>query len=72
MKYRLIVAAALAALAGAVCARQEGQLSPSPSPGGSPPAAAPVKNANVAAADMGGAVEELTGNFGPGDRKSVV
>ncbi len=50
--------AALAALTLAVtaCSRE----------GGGSGEEAPPPKANVAAADMGGAVEELTGNYGPG------
>jgi hypothetical protein len=45
-------------LSGAVCSRQNSDGTESSSLGG--------PDANVAAADMGGAVEELTGNYGPG------
>ena len=63
----LVALVASASFAGAVCTRQNEQ------PGGTgataTPAAAtpkPTPDANVAAADMGGAVEELTSYFGPG------
>jgi hypothetical protein len=60
---------ALVLLACAACSRQGGE----PSPAGAPAAeeSAPffgtkLTNVNVAANDLGGGVEELTGNFGPG------
>jgi len=54
----------LLVVALAACSRQGGEPSSKDAPAAEQPAPAP--NANVAAADMGGAVEELTGNFGPG------
>src|SRR6266850_3047956 len=51
----------VALLTCAACSRQGGTPS-----GEAAKAIPPPPNANVAAADMGGAVEELTGNYGPG------
>ncbi len=54
----------LAILAGAACSRQGDQATPAE--GAKTGEKAPPENANLAAADMGGAVEELTDNYGPG------
>jgi hypothetical protein len=64
LKTAVIGAVALAAPACAACSRRSGEASPGGVRGTEAPA--PVPNANVAAADMGGAVEELTDNCGPG------
>jgi hypothetical protein len=56
-----------ASLAGAVCSRQKEQSAgtgASATPAADAPK--PIPDANLAAADMGGAVEELTAYFGPG------
>ena len=58
-------------LACAACSRQSGESSPASPAAKSPSAAAPLfgttlTNVNVVANDVGGGVEELTGNFGPG------
>jgi hypothetical protein len=60
-----------ATLTGAVCSRQNEQPSGTAAP--ATPAAdtpKPIPDANLAAADMGGAVEELTSYFGPGFKPS--
>ncbi len=59
-----IAALALVLLALAACSRQGSEPAPTRAPATARPAPAP--NTNLAAADMGGAIEELTGNYGPG------
>ena len=54
----------LAMIAGSACSRQGDQATTTD--GAKAEEEAPPENANLAAADMGGAVEELTGNYGPG------
>ena len=61
MSLRVLGAIALVLLAVGACSHD----TDSPH-AGAKAKAAPPPNANVAAADMGGAVEELTGNYGPG------
>jgi hypothetical protein len=61
MKPAPIVAVAFALL-GAACSQDRG-TSPDSTAAEEPP---PPENANIALADMGGAVEELATNFGPG------
>jgi hypothetical protein len=63
-----VIVASLA-LAATMCGRQGETPPPAPTATAGSPAAAPsiaVPDANLAAADMGGAVEELTSYFGPG------
>ena len=64
MSNRIVSVIALVILAGAACSRQGEEPSPAGNPQSESPA--PVAIVNVAAADMGGAVEELTENYGPG------
>jgi len=71
MRAFLIGSIALVIVAGAACSRQDDEPPAVGTPATQKPAPpaitpAPVANVNVAAADMGGAVEELTGNYGPG------
>jgi hypothetical protein len=69
-----VVVASLA-LAAAMCGRQgePPATTAATAPAGSPAAPAPVAvpDANLAAADMGGAVEEVTTNFSPGATPSL-
>ncbi len=61
-----VIVASLA-LAATMCGRQSEPPSSAAGPEGAPaPPPVPVADANLAAADMGGAVEELTSYFGPG------
>ncbi len=60
-----IVIATLA-LGAAMCGRQGETPASSAGPAGPAAPPVPVADANLAAADMGGAVEELTSYFGPG------
>jgi hypothetical protein len=57
----LVALVAATALAGAVCSRQDEPGNPA-----APVAETAVPDANLAAADMGGAIEDLTDNYGPG------
>ncbi len=75
MLRRVLVASVVVVgvLTGAMCARQNetppaASVSPSasPSPAAAPQSSAPAADVNLAAADMGGAVEELPSYFGPG------
>ena len=69
MKAVLIVAIACGALAISACSKDPATPAPAaPAANGKPVpnALAPSEGVNLAAADMGGAVEELTGNYGPG------
>jgi hypothetical protein len=59
-----IAALALVLSALAACSRQGGEPAPTRTPAAAKPA--PATNTNLAAADMGGAIEDLTGNYGPG------
>jgi len=61
MKIKDLAVIALVSLAIAACSQSDDA-----SQAGAKTKEAPPPNANVAAADMGGAVEELTGNYGPG------
>ena len=61
MSIRFLGAIALVVLAIGACSHDNDS-----SQAGAKAKEAPPPNANVAAADMGGAVEELTGNYGPG------
>jgi hypothetical protein len=63
----LVALIATACLAGAVCSRQN-DADKAATPAADAPEA--IADANVAAADMGGAVEELTSYFGPGFKPS--
>jgi hypothetical protein len=63
--YRATIAAlAIVLSALSACSRQGGEPSPTGTPATAKPAPAP--NTNLAAADMGGTIEDLTGNYGPG------
>ena len=73
MKLAWTLLVTLALLVGAACSRKEEARIQADAP--PPPAAtatkpdappAPLPDVNLAAADMGGAVEEVTGYFGPG------
>jgi len=55
----------ITALAAAVCGKSAAPTTEAGAPSASP-AGEPVGSVNVAAADMGGAIEELTDNYGPG------
>jgi hypothetical protein len=70
MTARLAVLAACGLLALAGCSKQAGDPSAPAAPAASAAAAkkaeTPPEEINLAAADMGGAVEELTDNYGPG------
>jgi hypothetical protein len=61
MSIRVLSTIALVVLAIGACSHDNDS-----SQAGAKAKEAPPPNANVAAADMGGAVEELTGNYGPG------
>ncbi len=52
---------AMVIVAGAACSQKDGAPAT-----GSPAVPPPAEHQNLALADMGGAVEELTGNYGPG------
>jgi len=63
---RIVSVFVLAILAGTACS-QKGDAPAPAGPGAKPQdASPPAVKVNIAAADMGGAVEELTGNYGPG------
>lgn len=64
MKFLPMGVIVLAMFAGAACSRQGEQTTTAD--GGKTEEESPPDNANLAAADMGGAVEELTDNYGPG------
>ena len=66
MNNRIVSVFVLAILAGTACS-QKGDAPAPAGPGAKPQdASPPAVKVNIAAADMGGAVEELTGNYGPG------
>ncbi|HLG52979.1 MAG TPA: hypothetical protein VI339_03635, partial [Steroidobacteraceae bacterium] len=66
----LIGIMALALAAGMACSRQKDESSPAAAATttteAKKQAPAPTADTNLAAADMGGAIEELTDNYGPG------
>ena len=70
MTARLVALAACGLLALAGCSKKQAEEPSAPAAPAAPAAAikteAPPEEINLAAADMGGAVEELTGNYGPG------
>jgi hypothetical protein len=70
MTARLVALAACGLIALAGCSKKQAEEPSAPATPAAPAAAkmaeAPPEEINLAAADMGGAVEELTGNYGPG------
>jgi hypothetical protein len=63
---RIISVIALAILAGTACSQKNGAPAPAGPDAKPGEASSPAANVNIAAADVGGAVEELTENYGPG------